>query len=163
MARKEKKVAVPDFPGTENRDKDKVFQLTEWSAARAENWLFRMMLAYNRSGGQIPLELSGIGWEGLAVLAINTFLRGNIVSAEIVPLWDELLECVAIIRDPRKHMDVVTPFEDEDTQEVATRIWLRLEVLSLHVGFSVTDALSSLYQKIMAAPISSDIPTSPPA
>ena len=44
MARKEKKVVVPDFPGTENRDKDKVFQLTEWSAARAENWLFRMML-----------------------------------------------------------------------------------------------------------------------
>ena len=62
-------------------------------------------------------------------------------------------------------VDIVddTPFEDEDTQEVATRIWLRLEVLSLHVGFSVTDALSSLYQKIMAAPISSDIPTSPPA
>lgn len=162
--RETRDVVVPPFDGSRNRDLGKRFRLTEWPAAIAENWLTRLLLAYNRSGAQLPLELSGIGPEGLTILAINTFLRGNIVSSEIVPIWEELLSCVSVVRDPKHHVDVATPFTDDDTEEVATRVWLRLEVLSLHLGFSVTDAMRSLWKRIMAMdPPSSATPTSPPA
>lgn len=149
-------VRVPSFPGTRNRDKDKIFRLTEWPAARAENWGARMLMAANRGGGEIPLDLAGIGMEGVAILGINTFLRGNVDQAIVLPLLDELLQCVTFVRDP-KHPEIATPItSDDDIEEVATRVWLRGEVLSLHLGFSVGAALSALYRKIM-------IPSPPPS
>ncbi len=162
MSRKVATVVVPHFDGTNNRDEGKVFQITEWPAAVAEKWGIKIMLAYNRSGGAIPMDVRGIGMEGIAILGINTFLRGNVVSDEVIPLLDELLTCVKVIRDKR-FPEVATDFDDDDTEEVVTRLWLRGEVLSLHINFSVLDALTSLLRTIMASPASSDIPTSPPA
>lgn len=162
MPRKEIMVVVPRFDGTNNRDEGKTFKITEWPAAVAEKWGIRMMLAYNRSGGAIPMDMRGIGMEGIAILGINTFLRGNVQSDEVLPLLDQLLECVSVVRDPR-FPDVATPFADDDTEEVVTRLWLRGEVLSLHINFSVKDALTSLFQRIMEFPALSNTPTSPPA
>lgn len=147
-------VRVPEFPGTRNRDSQphaKLFRLTEWPAAKAENWGLRMLMAANQGGGEIPLNLAGIGMEGIAIIGINAFLRGNIVPGTLIPLLDELLECVTIIRDP-KRPDIATPLNPDDIEEVATRMWLRGEVLSLHLGFSVSAALSALYRKIMTPP-----------
>jgi hypothetical protein len=149
MARKHKVVAVPSFQGTNNRDFGKLFFITEWPAARAETWGLRMTMAFNRSSGALPMSMVGIGMEGIAILGINTFLRGSIQADEIIPLLDELLECVAIIRDP-KFPDVVTPITSpDDIEEVATRLWLRSEVLRLHTGFSPADVLSALIASIM--------------
>lgn len=154
-------VRVPDFPGTRNRDRGKIFRLTEWPAARAERWALRMVFAANKGGGELPLDLSGIGMEGIAIIGINTFLRGAIADDVMLPLLDEILECVEIVRDPA-HPDVVTKVTpDLDIEEVATRMWLRGEVLSLHLGFSVGGALSALYRKIMV-PKPSPEPQPPP-
>jgi hypothetical protein len=165
MARETAVVRVPSFEGTRNRDKGKIFKITEWSADRAERWALRALLAANKGGGELPLDLSGIGMEGIAIIGINTFLRGNVESEILLPLLDELLECVAIIRDP-KHPEVVTPIvAADDIEEIATRMWLRGEVLSLHLNFSVSGALSALYKKIMTqkpSPDSPPSPTSPP-
>lgn len=153
-------VRVPSFPGTRDRDKGKLFRITEWSAAKAENWGMRMMLAANSGAGELPLNLSGIGMEGIAIIGINAFLRGAVAPGTLIPLLDELLECVKIIRDP-KRPDVVTDIvSDDDVEEVATRMWLRGEVLSLHLGFSVGAALSALYKRIMTTP-SPDSPSPP--
>jgi hypothetical protein len=158
-------VKIPEFPGTRNRDKGKLFRLTEWDADKAERWGMRMMLAGNKSSGQLPLNLSGIGMEGIAILGINTFLRADIVPETLVPLLDELLECVQYVADPAKP-DVLSKLLPGDIQEVATRMWLRGEVLSLHLNFSVGAALSALYRKIMI-PEPAEKPsrrrTSPPA
>jgi hypothetical protein len=141
-------VKIPEFPGTRNRDKGKLFRLTEWPAMKAEQWGMRMMLASNKSSGQLPLNLSGIGMEGIAILGINTFLRADIVPETLIPLLDELLQCVQYIADKAKP-DVVSNLLPDDIEEVATRMWLRGEVLSLHLNFSVSAALSALYAKIM--------------
>lgn len=159
-------IRVPDFPGTRNRDGGKLFRITEWPAAKAENWAMRMLLSANQGGGELPLNLAGIGMEGIAVISINAFLRGSVQAGVLIPLLDELLECVQIVRDKAKP-DIATPLMDDDIQEVATRMWLRGEVLSLHLGFSVSAALSALYKKIMTplptAPKDSPKPqTSPP-
>ena len=158
MPRKTATVTVPEFDGTHNRDQGKIYLLTEWPAAQAEKWGLKMMLAYNRSSGSIPLDMRGIGMEGIAIIGINTFLRGSVESKEVIPLMDELLGCVQCIRD-RARPDAVTPFTDDDTEEIATRLWLRAEVLSLHINFSVTDALAKLWAAIQEMQPSPDLPS----
>lgn len=150
--RKTEIVKVPADWG--KRDAGKVFLLTEWPAARAEKWAVRALLALNRSGGEIPLNVAGIGMEGIAVIGINTFLRGNVDAAEIIPILDELLDCVKFIRDTSARdqatgMPVATPIvSDDDIEEIVTRAWLRSEVLRVHINFSVADALSALISAI---------------
>ncbi len=147
--RKKELVIVPKFEGTDNRDIGKTFQLNEWDAETGEKWAIAMVLAFNRSAGEIPMDLRGIGWEGIAILSINTFLRGNIQAEEIIPLLDKLLDCVKIVRDP-KHPDIATEIVSaDDIEEVATRLWLRSEVLRLHTNFSPIAVLSALISAIM--------------
>lgn len=153
MGRKTEIVKVPAEWG--KRDAGKIFQLTEWPAAKAEKWAVRALLALNRSGGEIPLNLAGIGMQGIAIIAINTFLRGNVDAGEIIPILDELLDCVGFIRDPKARdqatgKPVTTPIiSEDDIEEVVTRAWLRGEVLRIHTSFSVADAMSSLLSTIV--------------
>lgn len=160
MARKTNIVTIPKFEATDNRDLGKVFLITEWPAAKADRWLAEVTFAFNKGAGAIPMDLRGIGWEGIAIMGINTFLRGTVDSKEMIPLFDQLLECVKIIRDPKKP-DVVTDIvSDDDIEEVATRWWLRSEVVSVHVNFSPLAALSTLLSSIMRpAPNSSTTQT----
>jgi hypothetical protein len=137
------------------RDAKKLYQITEWPAARAEQWGVRALMAYNRGGGHLPVDQAfGRGMEGIVFLGIDTFLRGQMRAEEVQPILDELLECVKIIRDPsardkQTNKPVATDIvADSDIQEVATRMWLRSEVLFLHTGFSVGDALSDLISVI---------------
>ena len=145
----------------QGRDDGRVFLLTEWPAARAEKWGVRALLALNRSGGEIPLNIAGIGMEGIAIIGLNTFLRGNVDANEIIPILDELIECVRLIRDPSARdqttgLPVATPIvSDDDIQEVQTRLWLRNEVVALHINFSVADALSALISTMMR-PVTSE-------
>lgn len=146
--RKTKAVIAPDFCG---RDRAKHFYLIEWPAATAEKWALRAILAYNRNGGAVLREdIFGLGMEGIFLLGMNTFLRGQIQAEEIIPILDELLECVRIIRDPsKKSADtgemVTSPIvSDDDIEETATRMWLRSEVFELHTGFSAAGAVSKL-------------------
>jgi hypothetical protein len=149
MARKEALVKVPKFDFGENRDQGKVFFIREWDAARADSWIQKVAFAANQGGGALPLDLTGIGWEGIAIIGINTFLRGSVNDEKLRPLIDELLECVKIVRDER-HPEVATDVLPDDIEEVATRWWLRSEVVRVHINFSIADNLYALRQSILA-------------
>lgn len=157
-------VSIPRFDACDNRDEGKLFQITEWPSAKADSWIMRVGFAFNQGAGAIPLDLRSVGWEGVAIIGINTFLRGTIDSDRMIPLFDELLECVKIVRDP-KYPEVATPLvSDDDVEEVATRWWLRAEVVRVHVNFSPLDALSALFRSILAKPATTGTTsTSPPA
>lgn len=147
--RKTKIVQVPKFSQGNNRDINKTFLITEWPAARADRWIQELMLAANRGAGEIPMDLRGIGWEGIAVMGINTFLRGAGDGPRMIELGEQLLECVKVIRDP-KHPDVASEIVvDDDIEEIVTRWWLRDQVVSVHVNFSPLAALSQLMSSIM--------------
>jgi hypothetical protein len=164
MPRKTKTVVVPPLPG-ERRDLGKHFLITEWGAERAEDWGLRMMFAFNREAGVLPSkeDVQGMGMEGIALLSIGTLLRGSLDPDTILPLFNQLLECVRIIRDPKAGQDFAQVLLAEDTQDVATRLWLRSEVLALHTNFSMSDALSGLYNRIMKMEATlRTTPTSPP-
>lgn len=140
--RKKETVVVPAEWG--ERDAGKRYVITEISAARAESWGWRMLLLLQNSGETIPPNIQGLGYVGVAILGINTFLRSRINPADLQPLLDEMMTCVQIARDP-KRPDIVTDIvSDDDIEEVRTRLWLRSEVLRVHTDFSATEALSRL-------------------
>lgn len=139
---------VPAEPG--NRDAGKHYLITEWPAETAEKWALRAFLAYNRGGGELELDkVAGMGMDGIFALGVQTFLRGQMKAEEIIPILDDLLQCVKLIRDPTKRSPdgspIATPIvSPDDISEVRTRLWLRSEVLKLHTGFSLADALFAL-------------------
>lgn len=144
--RREKVVRVPAWEG--NRDAGKLFKITEASAERAEQWGIRMLLLASGSGVQMPMDMTSRGLEGIAIIGWNVILSSIIDPAKFIPLFDELLDCVDMIRDPR-HPDVVTKLvSPDDVEEVRTRLWLRSEVLELHLGFSPAAALSAFISAI---------------
>lgn len=141
-------VKVPELPGPSQRDLGKMYLIEEWSAARAENWGLRMAAALTRSDLGLPMSLAGIGMEGIAIIGINRILHGSINPDVVIPLFDELLECVKIIRDPKRPDFAQAIIVDDDIEEVATRLWLRSEVLKLHTNFSPAAAISGLWRMI---------------
>lgn len=149
MARKQKTVIVPTWDGS-NRDSGKAFLLTEMPAAQAEKWAVRAFLALKNSGERIPENYAGLGMVGVAIIGINVFLQGNVRMDDLEPLMDEMMVCIQAVRDP-KHPNVATALVEGDIEEVATRAWLRGEVIDLHTGFSLADALLSLVSAISSA------------
>lgn len=146
--RKSETVVVPKWPG--NRDTGKMFVITEMPAAQAEKWALRAFLALKSSGERIPDNVAGLGMVGVMIIGLNVFLQANVDFDKLEPLMDEMFSCVRIIRDPR-HPDVVTDLaSDDDIEDVATRAWLRSEVLRIHTGFSPAEALSGLISAILA-------------
>lgn len=158
MTRKTKIVHVPELPACDNRDLGKTFLITEWPAARADNWMQRLAYAFNKNGGQIPMNVTSIGWEGIAIIGINTFLRGNVDPAIMISIADELLECVKLIPDPAHPESARPATAEDDIEEVATRWWLRDQVVSVLTNFSFIDALSSVVSSIMAKVPTTDSP-----
>lgn len=159
--RKTKKVQITE----EGRDKGKTFLITEMPAARAERWAMRALMAVADAGIDLPEAAAGAGMAGIAVLGIRAVFSIPFEKAE--PLMNEMMTCVAFMWDARK--DLTRPLVDDgsdedDIEEVATRLSLRSEVLELHTGFSVAAAIS----ESLTAATSSDqsgetTPTSPVA
>ena len=144
----------------DNRDKGKVFVLTEMSAARAEMFAVRAFLAMAKSGVDVPDNIRDAGMAGLATYGLN--MLGGLPFAEAQVLMAELWECVMYVPDPR-HMEYSRAPNDDDVEEVVTRANIRMRLLSLHFGF-FKDAVLSKLGSVEAASESqgsSNTPTSP--
>lgn len=154
MARKTLEVPIE----AAGRDLDKLFIITEWPAKRAENWGTRAVIAMCRAGASIappaPKGMSGL----LAVGGVGSMLM-YIDSDEVTTLLEELMECIKI--QPDKNKAFVRPLVEDDIEEVATRLYLKQEVFSLHTGFTFAEIKSKLTSALRDL-ISSVIQTSPP-
>lgn len=149
--RKTKILPVPSWPDNRDSTARRVYLITEWPAARAEKWGLEMFIALKGSGTEISESVARLGMVGVAIAGINAFMRASIDPKVLVPLLDDMMECVRIIRDP-KHPDVASPLGvDDDIEEVQTRLWLRSEIIRLHTGFSPADALFALISVSMTS------------
>lgn len=122
---------------SKGRDLGKSFVLTEMSAAQAEKWAARAMLAMMRGGVQIPDNIVEMGFAGLAVVGLKSMENMPWELAE--PLMDEMWGCVAYIPDAGKP-EVVRKVIDDDIEEVKTRFDIRREILKLHIDFFTSAA-----------------------
>lgn len=133
MARKTLDVTID----AEGRDKGKVFRITEMPAAQAEKWAFRAVLALGSAGVDLPKELADSGVAGLRHVAISLLLKIPFHAAD--SLLDELFSCVAAVPNSA-NPSVVRQLVPDDTEEIATRLRLRMEVINLHAGFLLAAA-----------------------
>jgi hypothetical protein len=140
----------------EGRDKGKQFVLTEMSADRGERWALRALLAIANARNDAT-DL-GAGMVGLAV-ALKELGNIGFVAAlkglhydDLAPLLDEMMGCVQHQPTPGVLLPVL-PGEASQIEEITTRWQLRLELIELHLGFSLAGALS----------ITGTEPPSPPA
>jgi len=134
MARKEKTVTIT----AAGRDAGKVFHITEMSAVAAEAWGTRALLALARSGVDLPDNIAEMGLAGIAVVGVKAL--GGLNYEDAKPLLAEMLACVQAVPDPSRGM-VRRALIDDDTEEVATLLQLRQEVVNLHVDFFTNGAL----------------------
>jgi hypothetical protein len=136
MARKESKYRVED----EGRDKGKVFLLREMPATQGERWALRAFLAMAKNGVEIPDGASEAGFAGLASYGLS--LIGKLPFEDADTLMDEMFGCVTIIPDPGKN-DFARSLVEDDIEEIATRVKLRIAVFKLHADFSKAAAPST--------------------
>lgn len=139
-----RKTKIVTIPANDSRDAGKVFLLTEMDADKAERWATRAFFAMAANGIDIPPEVMQLGLGALAAVGVRAILTAKFEDA--LPLLDEMMECIAVIPDPRK-VDFTRPLDKDDIEEVATRLMLRSEVFELHTGFSVAAFLSELGTK----------------
>lgn len=140
MARRTTTVTITD----DNRDKGKVFVITEMPAAQAEEWFTRALMLVTRAGVDVPPNIFQHGAMGFAVMGIGAVLAGlgKAPWPDVKPLMDELFACVAI-RSPNGTQTISERFlVDGQIEEFTTRFKLREEVLSMHLGFSIAARLS---------------------
>lgn len=133
MARKELIIQIQE-PG---RDQGKAYFIREMPATKAEKWAMRAFLAIGRAGIDIPKDLADSGFAGIAKIALELICKLPFEDAEA--LMDEMFACVQAIPNPQ-NPGIVRPLVEDDIEEIATRIKLRVEVFKLHAGFSIAAA-----------------------
>lgn len=141
MARRTTNVLI-DIAG---RDHGKTFVITEMAASDAERWATRALLALGRSGVDLPEDISRSGLAGVAALGVRAFAGLPWELAE--PLLNEMFRCVTFMPDASRP-GVVRQLIEDDIEEVATRLKLREEVISLHVNFSIAGWISKFRRSL---------------
>jgi hypothetical protein len=119
------------------RDSGKVFTITEMPSRQAEIWAASALCALQRAGAKLSDEVLGAGMAGLAYVGVQAI--GGIQTAEFVPLMDEMMSCVKVQTpgNPLITMPLIENGLNPTIMEVRTRLRLRMEVLNLHLGFSI--------------------------
>lgn len=132
----------------EDRDKGKVFLLTEMGAEQTEDWAIQVMLGLISANVQVPEGFLELGMAGLMEMGFKSLsgLKWELAK----PLMTELMACVQFIPDPKKPQVIRGLFEG-DIEEATTRATLKWEVLKLHVDFSKAASLSGLAEKALKA------------
>ena len=152
---KTKDVTIAD----EGRDKGKQFRITEMPALRLEKWAMRLFLALMATGAPVPEESLDAGAAALAGVDVQAIIQ-RLPFETMEPLLDEMLGCVAYLEAVPGGQALPLPLGDH-VEEVSTLLYLRAEVIELHLGFSATAALSNLKAAAGKFLSSSATPTSP--
>lgn len=146
MARRTKVVTI----STADRDKGKQFYLTEMDADSGERFCGRALLALSRGGFDLPDGVFENGWAGLVsmmplLLVVGLRALHGAQWAEIEPLLDEMMNCVKFqppgMAGNTDLLQPLFPGSHSQIEEISTRWMLRKEVVQLHAGFSLADAL----------------------
>lgn len=125
MARRIQTVTIES---EQSRDQGKSFVVTEMPAEQAEWWAARAIQALLTENP----DIGSIGDTPLAELAQRGFKAlGSLPPEKLKPLMDEMFTCVKMGLPDGKSRDLLP----SDIEEVTTRLQLRKEIFSLHVGF----------------------------
>lgn len=136
------------------RDKGKAFLLKEMPAEQGEWWAVRALILLANAGTALPEGSLDAGMAGLAAAEASTgvvtaMLAGGVRMLpgidpdRLKPLLDEMMGNVLYQPPAGLPAQDLLPGELCQIEEVATRLQLRAELISLHVGFSVAGGAST--------------------
>jgi hypothetical protein len=143
------------WTATTGRDTGKRFLLTEMYSEQAEKWAIRAILALFNANSEVPDGALNTGMAGLAsIMAQGVRSLKGMQYGAIAPLLDEMMACVKYIPQPPAPQEPQELWTGENCQieEIQTRFQLRMEVLELHLGFSLAAVLSSTREGTSASP-----------
>ena len=106
------------------------------TAVRTEKWATKALLALTRNGLEIPDHIVAAGIAGIATIPLPILIKG-LRYEDAEPLLEEMLGCVQFRPDPVARPQYARPLNQVDIEEVSTLFRLRIEVLTLHTGFSL--------------------------
>jgi hypothetical protein len=148
VARRSKVVTIDWGTPETNRDHGKQFLIREMSADAAERWAIRVLLAFANAGAKLPdsqlmsgLEHMAASYQALMIQGIRSL--AGMRYEDVEPLLAQMLACVTFKPPQAGPVDLSTESTMSQIEEVKTILRLRYEVLELHLGFSLADALSN--------------------
>jgi hypothetical protein len=152
MLRTKSLVIDQTINGQPGRDNGGVFELAEMAAEPASDWFMRAMQFLVRSGMDVPPNIFEAGPAGFFAIGIGTALSGLSKAPwhEVKPLLTELLSQVVSWQAP----GATVPLRGwnmirTQIQEPTTIFLLYEEVVSLSLGFSLAERLST-YRMVVA-------------
>lgn len=125
MARKQLDIAITD----ENRDKGKIFRITELPATEAQNIADRVFVAAMNCGVEVPGDPGKIGMAELWASGIT--MLHKIPYEWLAPILDKFDQCVQIVTDSGFARKLVPG----DIEEIPTVFKLRAATIKLHFDF----------------------------
>jgi hypothetical protein len=144
----------------EGRDQNGIVEIREMSAYDATELCLRAMQCVARGGVDIPPELLQMGAQGIVVMGAGAIIAGlgKTPWYEVKPLLDALLTCVVSYQPP----GAIQPVRGIEVikgqiEEPSTFLWIYEEVVSLHLGFSLRERLSS-YRTMVTTMINDPTP-----
>ena len=126
--------------------------IQEMPALPATEWFLRAMQLLARSGADVPPDIFQAGAAGFVTLGIGTVLTGlgKAPWFEVKSLLDELRSCVVSYQPPGGQAALTSAAvifgqgnSGGQVQEASTLLQLYEEVVSLHLGFSMVERLST--------------------
>jgi hypothetical protein len=148
MGRRTKTVTITTGTPDTNRDYNRRYLITEMSADKAERWAFRMLLALANASAKMPEDQLMSGLSGLNVTIPQLLVQGirslaGLRFEDAEPLLADMMACVQFVPPGMEQGVPLAAGDASQIEEVSTRLALRYEVLQLHLGFSLADALSN--------------------
>lgn len=126
------------WTATQDRDAGKTFLITEMSADKAERWAIRMVLALTNANVEVPEGSLQAGMSGIAaILAQGVRNLAGLKFEAVSDLLDEMMTCVQYQPAANLPPQPLWAGDNSQIEEVRTRLSLRMEVLELHLGFSL--------------------------
>lgn len=127
MARRTQTVTIDN---EKSRDHGKSYVITEMPAEQAEWWAARAIQALLSENP----DIGSLGDTPLAQIAAMGFKAlGSLPPENLKPLMDEMFTCVSTALPNGQSRELLP----NDIEEVSTRLQLRKEIFSLHIGFFV--------------------------
>lgn len=144
MARRTTEITID----AEGRDKGKRFLLTEMAADATERWANRALLAFANAGGRLPDGILDTGAAGLdlslrSLMVVGLRSLSGLSFDEIDPLLKEMVSCMEYQPPGNAPLQPIILGENSQIEEVSTWYKLRGELIDLHLGFSLADAIST--------------------
>lgn len=144
-----RRIALVTIDDPKSRDLNKTFRIREMSADAAERWFIRLVFALANGGLKVPADAMFAGIAGfkatvpvLLVQGLRSLAGMSYTDAE--PMLGEMLGCVDFKAPGTETYFPLIGTGMTQVEEVSTLLRLRYEVLEIHLGFTLADALSNL-------------------